>query len=80
MRYEIKRFRWDNPGGEYHDKTFRHVLAACGTTYDPCLPYSHNKNGVAERMIRQITEKAWAMIIDSQAPIQFWGESVNTTV
>jgi hypothetical protein len=31
-------------------------------------------------MIRTITEKARAMIIDSQAPIQFWGEAVNTAV
>jgi len=39
-----------------------------------------NKNSVAERMICTITEKAWAMMIDSQAPIQFWGEAVNTAV
>jgi len=31
-------------------------------------------------MIRTITEKAWAMMIDSKAPIQFWGEAVNTAV
>jgi len=31
-------------------------------------------------MISTITEKARAMMIDSQAPIQFWGEAVNTAV
>jgi len=31
-------------------------------------------------MIRTITEKAQAMMIDSQAPIQFWGEAVNISV
>jgi hypothetical protein len=31
-------------------------------------------------MIRTITEKARAMIIDSQAPVQSWGEAVNTAV
>jgi len=31
-------------------------------------------------MIRKITEKARAMMIDSQAPIQCWGEAVNTAV
>ena len=31
-------------------------------------------------MIRPISEKAQAMMIDSQAPIQFWGEAVNTAV
>jgi hypothetical protein len=35
---------------------------------------------VAERLFRTITEKARAMMIDSQAPIQFWGEAVNTAV
>ena len=36
--------------------------------------------GVAERMIRTITEKARTMMIDSQARIQFWREAVNTAV
>jgi hypothetical protein len=80
MGYEVKRFRCDNGRGEYDNKTFRLVLAARGTTYEPCPPYAHHKNGVAERMIRTITEKARAMMIDSQAPIQFWGEAVNTAV
>jgi len=31
-------------------------------------------------MIHPITEMALAMMIDSQTPIQFWGEAVNTAV
>jgi len=31
-------------------------------------------------MIRTITEKARGMMIDSQAPVQFWGEAINTAV
>ena len=31
-------------------------------------------------MIRTITEQPQAMMIDSQVPIQFWGEAVNTAV
>jgi len=80
MRYETKRFRCDNGQGEYDNKTFRYVLAARVTIYEPCPPYSHHKNAVAEHMIHTITEKAWAMMIDSQAPVQFWGEAVNTAV
>jgi len=68
--------RWSS----LHNKTFRLVLASSGITYEPCPPYAHDKNGVAERMIKTITEKARAVIIDSQAPIEFWGESVNTAV
>jgi len=80
MGYEVKRFRCDNGHGEYGDKTFRLLLAARGTTYEPCPPYAHHKNGVAERMIQTITEKARSMMIDSQAPLVFWGEAVNTAV
>jgi len=47
MGYEVKRFRCDNGRGEYNNKTFRLVLAARGTTYEPCPPYAHHKNGVA---------------------------------
>jgi len=80
LGYEIKRFRCDNGQGEYDNKTFRYVLMARGTTHEPCPPYAHHKNGVAERMIRTITENAQVMMIDSQAPVQFWGGAVNTTV
>jgi len=65
----MKRFRCDDGRGEYNNMTFRYVLAAQGTTYEPCSPYAHHNNGVAERMICTITEKARAMIIDSQAPV-----------
>jgi hypothetical protein len=78
--YQIKRFRCDKGRGEYDNKTVRSVLTAGGTTYEPFLPYTHHKNGVAERIIRTITEKARAKMIDSQAPIQFWGEAVNNAV
>ena len=78
--YQIKQFRCDNGRGEYNNKTFRSVLAARCTTFEPCPPYSYYKNSVAEMMTRTITEKARAMMIDSQAPIQLWGEAVNTAV
>jgi hypothetical protein len=77
---QIRWFRCDNGRGEYDNKTFRSLLTATGTTYEPCLPYSHDKNGVAGGMICTITKKARAMMIDCQAPIQFWGEAVNTAV
>ena len=31
-------------------------------------------------MIGVITEKARAMMVDSQAPLEFWGEAVGTAV
>jgi hypothetical protein len=80
MGYGNKQFLSDNGRGEYHNKTFRYVLAARSTTYEPCPPNAHHKNGVAERMIRTLTEKTRAMMIDSQAPVQFWGKAINTGV
>ena len=56
------------------------MLASRGKTYEPCPPYAHRKNGVAERMIQTITNKARSMMIDSQAPVVSWGEAVNTAV
>jgi len=58
LGYQIRRFRCENGRGEYDNKTSRSVVTASGTTYELCPPYSHHKNGVAERMIRTITEKA----------------------
>jgi hypothetical protein len=80
MGYEIKRYRCDSGRGEYRNLTCQYVLAAHGTTYKRCPPYAPHKIGVAERMIGTITEKARAMMIDSQAPVQFGGQAVNTAV
>jgi len=80
MEYEIKWFCCDNGWGEYDDRTFWYVLAARATTYQPYPRWAHHKNGVPEYMICTITEKAQAMMIDSQVPVQFWGKAVNTTV
>ena len=73
--YSVNRFRCDNGRGY---KNFRTILAGAGTTYEPCPPYAHHKNGVAERIIGVITEKARAMMIDAQVPVEFWGEAVNS--
>ena len=43
-------------------------------------PYAHHKNGVAERSIGVITEKARSMMIDAQVPVEFWGEAIFTAV
>jgi len=78
--YEIKRVRCDIGHRDYDNLTFQYYPVARGTTYEPCMPYAHHKNRVAQRLTRTITENAWAMMIDSQAPVQFLGEAVNTAV
>jgi len=80
MGHEIQGFQGYNGRGEYDNKTFQYVLAAHGSPYDPCGLFTHHKNGVAQCMICTITERAPAIMIDSQPPVQFWGETVNATV
>ena len=65
MGYEVKQFLCDKGRGDDGNKTVRLVLAAPGTTFKPCPPYTHHKNGVAQRMIQTITENARSMMIHS---------------
>jgi hypothetical protein len=76
--FDIKRFRCDNGKGEYDNALFRSVLRVSGVSFEPSPPYAQHKNAAAERRIGAITEKARSMIIDSQAPYEFWGETVMT--
>jgi len=80
MGYKMKRPRCDYGQGEYNNNTFWYGPPACGTTYQPCPQYAHHKNGIADFMICTITEKAWAMMIDSQVPVQFWGGAFDAAV
>jgi len=77
--YNIKCFRCDNGTGEYDNKLFQGLLAACGTAHEFCSLYAHHENGVAGRMIRTITERARAIISNSQAPLEFWEEVGNAS-
>jgi hypothetical protein len=80
MGYKIKQYQCDNRRAEYHNNTFRYVLAASGTTYEPYPPHAHHKNDVAEQIITKITAKARAIMIDSHAHIQISRDAVNTVV
>jgi hypothetical protein len=57
---------------------FRSILAAQGIAVEPCPPHTQHKHGIAERMIGVLTQKARAMMLDSQAPMHFWAEAINT--
>jgi transposase InsO family protein len=76
--FDIKRFRCDNGRGEYDNNLFRSILRINGILFEPSPPYAQHKNGISERTIGAITEKARAMMIDSQVPLGFWGEAVMT--
>jgi len=76
--YMIKWFPCDSGRGEYDNRLFRRILAGSGISFEPSPPYTQHKNGIAERMIGTLTEKARAMMLDSQAPRQFRVEAIRT--
>jgi len=79
MGYQVKRSRCDNGSGEYDNNTFRLVLSVHGKTYEPCPLYLGNDKWFAEYMIETIPEIAWSIMNDSQVPLEFPGEAINTT-
>jgi hypothetical protein len=78
--YKIKRFRCDNGQGEFDNKRFHMLLASRGTGFEFSPPHAHHKIAVAEEMVRTITKMARAMVLNSQAPHEFWGEAVNRAI
>lgn len=65
-------------GTEYLSNHMKQFCFEKGITYHLTIPYTPHKNGVAERMIRTITEKARTLLIHSKLPKSFWGEAILT--
>jgi len=80
MGQGVTQFWCNNSCWEYNNITFWLVLTAHGTTYQSCPPDAHRQNGVAERIIHTISEKARSMMIDSQALHVLWVKAVNQAV
>jgi len=49
-------------------------------TFEPSAPYTQNQNGVSERAMRTIVEKARSMLLDAKLSEGFWEEAVHTAV
>ena len=65
-------------GREYLSTDMREFCVQRGISYHLTVPYTPQLNGVAERMIRTITEKARAMVNGAKLDKSFWGEAVLT--
>jgi len=76
----ILRFRCDNGRAEYNNHDFQTFLKVEGITYEPSAPYTQDQNGLSERMIRTLVEKARTMLLEAKLPERFWAEAVNTAV
>ena len=75
----VKTLRSDN-GGEYGSKVFDAYLKEKGIVHETTVPYNPAQNGVSERMNRTIVETALSMLSQSNMPMEFWAEAVNTAV
>lgn len=67
-------------GGEYLSTEMKSYCVEKGISYHLTIPGTPQLNGVSERMVRTITEKARSMINGAELHKQFWGEAVLTAV
>lgn len=67
-------------GGEFLSSEFRTHCRNRGIELCTTQAYSPEMNGIAERMIRTITEHASAMLWTAGLPIGFWAAAVRTAV
>ena len=57
---------------------FDDYLANRGITHQTTVPYNlSHQNGVSERAIRTLTEKARVMMFDANTPLSLWAEAIN---
>lgn len=73
----IKKFRSDN-GTEFVSSRFKAFFEKHGIQHQTSIPYTPQKNGLAERTIRTLTEKARCMLQDVNLPKCYWAEAINT--
>ena len=74
---KLKIFRADG-GGEF--VAFDSLLVSKGIAFEDSAPHAPEQNGVSERGIKTVTEKARAMLLDANLPLSLWGYVVDTAV
>jgi hypothetical protein len=77
--HKVVILRTDN-AGKFHSLEFQGILQGYNVKMECCCPYSHYQNGKAERMIRDVSEKARCMMNHAQCPCDFWTWAVRHAV
>lgn len=75
--FKIKTFRSDN-GTEFCSNQFKRFFERHGIEHQTSVPYTPQQNGLAERTIRTLTEKARCMLQDANLHKRYWAEALNT--
>ena len=76
---KIRVLRMDN-GGEYTSNEFLEYCSIEGIKKEHTVPYTPQKNGVAERKNRTMVEAAKAMFFYQGLPLFLWVETYRTAV
>lgn len=71
---------YSDNGGEYLSTEMKSYCVEKGISYHLTVPRTPQLNGVSERMVRTITEKARSMINGAKLEKVFWGDAVLTAV
>lgn len=75
-RVEVLR---TDQGTEFTGEEFKIFLQENNINHEMSIEYTPQSNGLAERSIRILTEKARAMILDAKLPKSLWTECVYTS-
>jgi len=77
LERKVKIFRSDN-GGEFVNAAFTKALQDAGIERQLSAPYAHQQNGKAERAMRTIEGRLFAMLTTARLPANLWGEAALT--
>ena len=72
----LKVLLFDN-GGEYTSKAFEDYCSSKGVRHETSVPYTPQRNGVAERMNRTLMECVRVMLTHAQQDKSLGAEAVN---
>ncbi|CAM6097307.1 unnamed protein product [Calypogeia fissa] len=67
-------------GSEFGRTQLDQFLATVGCKLVPGAPYHHEENGISERSVGVIRQKARAMILGAKLLVQLWPEAITTAV
>jgi len=73
---KVRYIRSDN-GGEYTSTELKVFCAKHGITHELTVPYTPQQNGVAERMIQTVNNRARALMLQANFPAARWDEAVR---
>ena len=76
----IRCFQCDNRRGEYNKRFFLDLLNMEGISYKLTAPDMQNQNGVSERKIHTIVERARTMLLEASLPECFRADALATAV